>query len=118
MSRRSSGVSSTETAPMFFSKRCSFVVPGIGTIHGFWVSRQAGQVVGVLSSRDFSEQIEQPRFAFRTSGVKGGNVARKSKLPNFRRRVDLPRKETAVHPEKMKSIDPDIWANRSIPAKL
>jgi hypothetical protein len=40
MSRRSSGVSSTETAPMFSSRRCSFVVPGIGTIHGFWASSQ------------------------------------------------------------------------------
>src|SRR5437667_1399409 len=35
ISRRSSGVSSTKTAPMFSSRRCSFVVPGIGTIHGF-----------------------------------------------------------------------------------
>ncbi len=30
MLRRSSGVSLTETAPMFSSKRCNFVVPGIG----------------------------------------------------------------------------------------
>ena len=44
MSRRSSGVSSTETAPMFSSKRCSFVVPGIGTIHGFWASSQASAI--------------------------------------------------------------------------
>jgi ribonucleoside-diphosphate reductase alpha chain len=26
---------------MFSSKRCSFVVPGIGTIHGFWASSHA-----------------------------------------------------------------------------
>jgi hypothetical protein len=44
MSRRSSGVSSTETALMFSSKRCSFVVPGIGTIHGFWASSQASAI--------------------------------------------------------------------------
>src|ERR1035438_5747490 len=44
MSRRASGVSSTETAPMFSSKRCSFVVPGIGTIHGFWASGQASAI--------------------------------------------------------------------------
>ena len=44
MSRRSFGVSSTETALMFSSKRCSFVVPGIGTIHGFWASSQASAI--------------------------------------------------------------------------
>ena len=42
MSLRSSGVSSTDAAPIFSSNRCSFVVPGIGTIHGFWASRQRG----------------------------------------------------------------------------
>ena len=35
ISRSSSGVSSTFTAPRFSSSRCSFLVPGIGTIHGF-----------------------------------------------------------------------------------
>jgi hypothetical protein len=34
MLRRSSGVSPTETAPMFPSWWFNFVVPGIGTIHG------------------------------------------------------------------------------------
>ena len=34
ISRRSSGVSSIASAPMFSSRRVSFVVPGIGTIHG------------------------------------------------------------------------------------
>jgi hypothetical protein len=28
-------VSSTAAAAMFSSRRCSFVVPGVGTIHGF-----------------------------------------------------------------------------------
>ena len=44
ISRRSSGVSSTAAAPMFSSRRCSFVVPGIGTIHGFWASSQASAI--------------------------------------------------------------------------
>ena len=34
MSARSSAVSSTSAAMTFSSSRCSFVVPGIGTIHG------------------------------------------------------------------------------------
>ena len=41
ISRRSSGVSSTLTAPIFSSKRDSFVVPGMGTIQDFWASNQA-----------------------------------------------------------------------------
>src|SRR5271170_4666194 len=40
ISRRSSEESSTATAPIFSSRRCSLVVPGIGTIHGFWASSQ------------------------------------------------------------------------------
>ena len=35
ISRRSSEVSSTATAPRFSSRRYSFVVPGMGTIQGF-----------------------------------------------------------------------------------
>ncbi len=43
MSRLSSsaGVMPTRAAPMFSSRRSSFVVPGIGTIHGFWARSQA-----------------------------------------------------------------------------
>src|ERR1700733_14108353 len=41
MARRSSGARSTFAAPRFSSRRCSLVVPGIGTIHGFLASSQA-----------------------------------------------------------------------------
>jgi hypothetical protein len=41
MSRRSSSVSLIASAPMFSSSRCSFVVPGIGTIHGFLANSRA-----------------------------------------------------------------------------
>ena len=44
ISRRSSGVSSTDTAPMFSSSRCSFVVPGIGANHGFCASSHASAI--------------------------------------------------------------------------
>src|SRR5207245_825476 len=37
MSPRSPSVSSTAAAATFSCKRCLFVVPGIGTIQGFWV---------------------------------------------------------------------------------
>jgi hypothetical protein len=41
ISRRTSDVSSTAAAPVFSSKRSSLVVPGIGTIHGFYAGSQA-----------------------------------------------------------------------------
>ena len=41
MARRSSGVRRTFAAPRFSSRRFSFVVPGMGTIHGFCASSQA-----------------------------------------------------------------------------
>ena len=44
ISRRSSDVSSTAAAPMFSSRRWSFVVPGMGTIHGFRASSQASAI--------------------------------------------------------------------------
>ena len=62
ISRRSSAVSSTAAAPMFSSSRCSFVVPGIGTIHGFCASSQASAIcagVAFLRRGDRVEQIDQ-----------------------------------------------------------
>jgi hypothetical protein len=41
MSLTLSAVRSTAAAAMFSSSRCSLVVPGIGTIHGFWANSQA-----------------------------------------------------------------------------
>src|SRR4029077_309640 len=40
-SRRFSDVTATATAPIFSSSRCSFVVPGIGTIHDFCANNHA-----------------------------------------------------------------------------
>ena len=40
ISLKSSGVSSSEAAATFSSNRFSFVVPGMGAIHGFWASNQ------------------------------------------------------------------------------
>ena len=61
ISIRSSGVSTTSAAPMFSSRRCRFVVPGIGTIHGCWASSQASATcAGVASFRSpiAAEQID------------------------------------------------------------
>ena len=60
ISSRSSSVSSMASAPMFSSRRFSFVVPGMGTIQGFsgeqprkcYLSRRR-----VLPMSDFGEQV-------------------------------------------------------------
>ena len=85
MSRRSSGVSSTAAAPMFSSRRCSFVVPGIGTIHGFWASSQASAIwagVACFCAAISPSRSTRAWFAFRASGVKRGTMLRKSVLSN------------------------------------
>jgi len=37
------------TAPKFSAKRCGFVVPGIGTIHGFCANTQAKAICAVVA---------------------------------------------------------------------
>ena len=66
-SRRSAGESSTFTAPIFSSRRCSLVVPGIGTIHGFCASSQASAIcAGVAFSgcSEFAEQVHHGLIGF------------------------------------------------------
>ena len=68
---------------MFSSRRCSFVVPGIGTIHGFWASTQARAIcagVAPFRSATLSSSSTNARFAARASASKRGTVLRKSVL--------------------------------------
>src|SRR2546427_3945457 len=44
ISRRSSDVSSMAAAPMFSSRRSSFLVPGIGATQGFWARSHASAI--------------------------------------------------------------------------
>lgn len=85
MARRSSGVSSTAIAPKFSSRRCRFVVPGIGTIHGFCASSHAMAIWAGVAP--FPAAIPPSRstrawFALRASGVKRGTTLRKSEPSN------------------------------------
>jgi hypothetical protein len=84
ISRSSSAVSSRSTAARFSSSRCSFVVPGMGTIHGFWASSHASATcAGVASLRAATScsSWTKARFAWRASAsAKRGTVLRKSPL--------------------------------------
>src|SRR6266566_1577015 len=85
IARRSSALSAIAVAAMFSSRRASFVVPGIGTIHGFRASSQASAVcAGVACFRVaiVRSASTSARFDFRASGVKRGTMLRKSELTN------------------------------------
>ena len=75
--RRSAAVSSMSAAPRFSSRRCSFVVPGIGTIQGFRASSQASAIwagVACFARRDpCRANRPAPDSPCRASGVKRGN---------------------------------------------
>src|SRR5213594_123911 len=85
ISRRSSAVSRIVAAPMFSSRRASFVVPGIGTIHGFQASSHASAIcagVAVFRFAIVRSTSTSARFDFRASGVKRVTMLRKSELTN------------------------------------
>src|SRR5438093_8498633 len=66
---------------MFSSRRAGFVVPGIGTIHGFWASSQASAIwagVARFCAAIVPSRSTKPWFAFRASAVKRGTTLRKS----------------------------------------
>jgi len=68
---------------MFSSRRCSLVVPGIGTIHGFWAKSHASAIlagVAFLRAAILPRRSTRAWFAFRASGVKRGSLLRKSAL--------------------------------------
>ena len=70
---------------MFSSRRCSFVVPGMGTIQGFWASSQASAIcagVALFRAAIVRSRSTRARFALRASGVKRGTMLRKSELSN------------------------------------
>ena len=78
-------VSGTVAAAMFSSRRCSFVVPGMGTIQGFCASSQANAIcagVAFFRSAMASSSSTSARLAFLASGVKRGKVLRKSAASN------------------------------------
>ena len=76
---------------MFSSSRCSFVVPGIGTIHGFCASSQASAIcagVAFFAAAIWPSRSTSAWFALRASGVKRGTMLRKSLPSNVRVLVD------------------------------
>src|SRR5208337_4657370 len=66
----SSGVSATSSAPRFSSRRLSFVVPGMGAIHGFFARTQVSATwagVAPLRRAHSRTRSTKARFAFSAS---------------------------------------------------
>ena len=74
------------TAPMFSSRRSSFVVPGIGTIHGFCARSQASAIwadVAFFFEANVAIRSTRARFALRAS-ARSGKLPRLSSGSNLR----------------------------------
>jgi hypothetical protein len=73
-------------AAMFSSKRVSFVVPGMETIHGFWARSSASAAnwaaVALFRCAVLLSSSTKAWFALRASGVRRGMVLWKSELSN------------------------------------
>jgi hypothetical protein len=100
---------------MFSSRRASFVVPGMGTIHGFWASSHG--------ERDLSRCRPFP-FCDRPKEISQGLI----RFPSLRRKarddvaevetvergvlVDLSREETFTKRAKRNEADPELLERR------
>ena len=70
--------------PGFSSRRCSLVVPGMGTNHGFWASSQASAIWAGVAFFCWATRLSKSIrawLALSASGVKRGSELRKS-LPS------------------------------------
>ena len=115
ISRRSSAVSAMATAPMFSSRRAGFVVPGMGTIHGFWASSHASAIcagVACFRAAIVAKQINQRLIRFsglwRKAREPGPNVGGVEGHGG----INLPREEALPERAPGNEADPELFARR------
>src|SRR6266702_2978257 len=100
ISATSSAVSSIASAPRFSSMCFSFVVPGMGTIHGFFARSQASAICAGVAPLRWPTRWSSSttgRFAARASAVKRGNPARRSLFGSKVVVPDLPLLDEILH---------------------
>jgi len=96
---------------MFSSKRSSFVVPGIGTIHGFWASSQASAIcagVAFFRSADLAKQIDQSLIRFSSLRRKARDDVAEVGIVERRVFVDLSREEALPQGAKWNEADSEL----------
>ena len=121
-------VSSTSTAPRFSSRRSSFVVPGIGTIHGFCASSHASAIcagVAPLRAATSPSRSTSAWLACRASAAKRGEVLRMSSVSNVVLRVDRAGEEALAERAERHEADAellqrrqDVALGRSVPQRV
>ena len=95
ISARSSGVSSTSAAPRFSSRRSSFVVPGIGTIHGLGEQPGERDLRGcrTLAVSDHAEEVDQSLVRLKCLRSEAWEPGPEVAAVERRVRVHLPRED-------------------------
>src|SRR5208283_2907230 len=102
-------------APRFSSSRCNFVVPGIGTIHGFCASNQAIAIcadVAFFCPAMLPSTSTRAWFAFRFSSLKRGTMLRKSVLSNFVLSLIAPVRKPFPNGREWHKADPEFIKSR------
>src|SRR5260370_13654349 len=107
-------VRSIAAAPMFSSRRCSFVVPGIGTIHGFCARSQASAICACrpLPLSDPGKQVNQCLIRFAILGRKARDDVAEVGTVEGRVLVDLPREEAFPKGTKWNESDSQFLERR------
>ena len=108
-------MSSTSAAALFSSRRCSFVVPGIGTIDGLCARTHAIAIcagVAPFRAATCSSRSTKARFASQSVGVEAGDRAAEVGAVEGRGLVDLPREEALAERAERHEADPELLEGR------
>ena len=100
---------------MFSSRRASFVVPGIGTIHGFWASSQASAIcagVAFFRAAIVAKQIDQRLVRLPSLRREARDGVRMSELANVVLLVDLAGEEALAQRAKGDKADAEFLQGR------
>ena len=106
-------MSSTERRRCSLRGDASFVVPGIGTIHGFCASSQASAIcagVACFCSAIRFSRSTSAMLAARASGAKRGEMLRKSLRAERRGRVDLAGEKARAERTERHEADAELLA--------
>src|SRR3990172_12600648 len=100
---------------MFSSRRSSFVVPGMGTIHGFCATGHARAIragVAFPCAAILPSRSTRAWFAFSASGAKRGESTAEVGVVESCTRVDLPREGPLSERAVGHEADPQFFEGR------
>ena len=107
--------SSSSAAPRFSSRRCSLVVPGIGTIHGFCASSQASATcagVAPFCRRDAGQEVDERLVCLARLGREARHDLAEVVGREGRGLVDLARQEAFAERAERHEADAELLERR------